>query len=26
VRDQPRASAPKFDALQSFIERNPAWW
>jgi chitodextrinase len=24
--EQPRAAAPKFDALQSFIERNPAWW
>lgn len=24
--EQPRADAPKFDALHSFIERNPAWW
>ncbi len=24
--DQPRAAAPKFDALQTFIETNPAWW
>jgi hypothetical protein len=24
--EQPRAAAPKFDALQTFIERNPAWW
>jgi hypothetical protein len=24
--EQPRASAPKFDALQSFIEQNPRWW
>jgi len=24
--DQPRADSPKFDALHSFIERNPAWW
>ena len=23
---QPRAEAPKFDALQSFIESNPVWW
>lgn len=23
---QPRAIAPKFDALQTFIERNPVWW
>jgi hypothetical protein len=23
---QPRATAPKFDALQSFIEGNPVWW
>ena len=23
---QPRAAAPKFDALHSFIERNPVWW
>jgi hypothetical protein len=24
--EQPRSQAPKFDALQSFIERNQAWW
>jgi hypothetical protein len=24
--DQPRALAPKFDALQTFIEQNPVWW
>jgi hypothetical protein len=24
--DQPRAAAPKFNALQSFIEQNPAGW
>jgi hypothetical protein len=24
--DQPRANAPKFDALQTLIEQNPAWW
>jgi hypothetical protein len=24
--EQPRAAAPKFDALQDFIERNAAWW
>lgn len=24
--DQPRAEAPKFDALQTFIEANPIWW
>ena len=24
--DQPRANAPKFDALQTFIEQNRAWW
>jgi hypothetical protein len=24
--DQPRADAPKFDALQTFIEQNPVWW
>ena len=24
--EQPRAAAPKFDALQSFIEQNPSWW
>ena len=24
--EQPRAAAPKFDALQNFIEQNPAWW
>ncbi len=23
---QPRAAAPKFDALQTFIEQNPVWW
>lgn len=23
---QPRANAPKFDAVQSFIEQNPVWW
>jgi hypothetical protein len=23
---QPRESAPKFDAIQTFIERNPPWW
>ncbi len=23
---QPRAAAPKFDAIQSFIEQNPVWW
>jgi hypothetical protein len=23
---QPRAQAPKFDALHLFIEQNPAWW
>lgn len=23
---QPRATAPKFDAIQSFIEQNPVWW
>lgn len=23
---QPRADAPKFDALQTFIETTPAWW
>ncbi len=23
---QPRHEAPKFDALQSFIETNPVWW
>jgi hypothetical protein len=23
---QPRISAPKYDALQSFIEQNPVWW
>jgi hypothetical protein len=23
---QPRASAPKFDALQTFIEQNNVWW
>jgi hypothetical protein len=24
--DQPRSRAPKFDALQSFIEQTPVWW
>jgi hypothetical protein len=24
--DQPRSTSPKFDAIQSFIERNPVWW
>jgi hypothetical protein len=24
--EQPRANAPKFDAVQTFIEQNPAWW
>lgn len=24
--DQPRSAAPKFDALQTFIEQNPVWW
>jgi len=23
---QPRTAAPKFDALQTFIEHNPVWW
>jgi len=23
---QPRGAAPKFDALQTFIENNPVWW
>jgi hypothetical protein len=23
---QPRASAPKFDAIETFIEQNPVWW
>ena len=23
---QPRSAAPKFDALQTFIEHNPVWW
>jgi len=23
---QPRTAAPKFDAIQTFIERNPVWW
>jgi hypothetical protein len=23
---QPRSQAPKFDALQTFIERTPRWW
>jgi hypothetical protein len=24
--DQPRATAPKFDGVQTFIEKNPVWW
>jgi hypothetical protein len=24
--DQPREKAPKYDALMSFIEKNPSWW
>lgn len=24
--EQPRSAAPKFDALQNFIEQNPRWW
>ncbi len=24
--EQPRGDAPKYDAVQSFIETNPAWW
>jgi hypothetical protein len=24
--EQPRAAAPKFDALQEFAEHNPPWW
>lgn len=24
--DQPRSEAPKFDAVQEFIEKNPRWW
>ncbi len=24
--EQPRADAPKYDAIQSFIETYPAWW
>jgi hypothetical protein len=24
--DQPREKSPKYDALMSFIEKNPAWW
>jgi len=24
--DQARSSAPKFDALQTFIEQSPVWW
>lgn len=24
--DQTRSAAPKFDALQTFIEQNPVWW
>ncbi len=23
---QPQAAAPKFDALQNFIQQNPVWW
>jgi hypothetical protein len=23
---QPRAAAPKFDAIQTFMEQNPVWW
>jgi hypothetical protein len=23
---QPREAAPKFDAIQTFIEQNPVWW
>jgi hypothetical protein len=23
---QPRATAPKFDAIQTFIQTNPVWW
>jgi hypothetical protein len=25
-QDQPRAQAPKFDGLMTFIENNPRWW
>lgn len=25
-QEQPRTAAPKFGALQRFIEQNPAWW
>jgi hypothetical protein len=24
--EQPRAEAPKYDAIQRFIEQNPPWW
>jgi hypothetical protein len=24
--DQPREKSPKYDALMSFIEKNPSWW
>lgn len=24
--EQPRSEAPKYDAIQTFIETNPAWW
>jgi hypothetical protein len=24
--EQPRTVAPKFDALQTFVEQNPVWW
>jgi hypothetical protein len=24
--DQPRAEAPKLDAVMQFIEQNPRWW
>jgi len=24
--EQPRSEAPKYDAVQTFIETNPAWW
>ncbi len=24
--EQPRAEAPKYDAIHTFIEANPAWW
>ncbi|MEO1338245.1 MAG: hypothetical protein AAFV29_21555, partial [Myxococcota bacterium] len=26
TQDQPRNTAPKFDALQTFIETTPQWW